>query len=113
MAGRKKAEPGEKVWYTPGGKLITHGGSGNAYSNYGCRCRECMDANTDRYERRREERRRLAAAGEIPAGVKHGSDSTYTNWGCTCAPCTEAHAEKCREYYRNRKQEPEGGTEAA
>lgn len=109
MAGRKKSEPGEKVYHTPGGKLITHGGSGNAYSNYGCRCRECMDANTERYERRRDERRALASEGRIPPSVKHGTDSTYTNWGCSCDPCRLAHAEKCRDYYANRKQTPPGG----
>lgn len=103
MAGRKKAAPGEIVYYTPGGKAVTHGGSGNAYSNYGCRCLECRDANTARYERRREERRAMTARDEIPASVKHGSDSTYTNWGCKCEPCSTAHARKCAEYYNQVK----------
>lgn len=103
MAGRKKTEAGEVVYYTPGGKLVTHGGSGNAYSNYGCRCLECREANTARYERRREERRALIEAGEEPEGVKHGEDSTYTNWGCKCEPCTAAHARKCSEYYHQTK----------
>lgn len=109
MAGRKRAEPGEKVIYTPGGKLVTHGGSGNAYSNYHCRCRECMDANTDRYEKRRAERRAELASGKAPGDLEHGTDSTYTNWGCTCSACRSAHALKCAEYYKEHKKSPREG----
>ena len=97
-----KREPGEKVWHTATGKLITHGGSGNAYSNHGCRCQECIDANTERYKRRREERKALVEAGRVPPEIPHGTDATYTNWNCRCTECRAAHAEKCARYHRER-----------
>lgn len=111
MAGRKRAQPGEKVDYTPGGKPVTHGGSGNAYSNYGCRCRECMDANTDRYERRRAQRRIELEEGRAP-DLEHGTDSTYTNWGCQCKPCKLAHAKKCRDYYKEHSRPKSADTDS-
>lgn len=39
--------------YTPTGKPVEHGGSGSAYSNYGCRCKPCTIANTERTARGR------------------------------------------------------------
>lgn len=41
------------VTTTPGGKPVEHGGSGAAYSNYGCRCEPCTVANTERTARGR------------------------------------------------------------
>lgn len=33
-------EPG-LVTHTPAGTIIEHGGSGNSYTHWGCRCRDC------------------------------------------------------------------------
>ena len=100
---------GLRVEYTPGGKPVTHGGSGTAYSNYGCRCQECTDANAARYNRRRKEREALAETGKLPEWVKHGSDSTYCNWGCRCEACTKEHSRKCAEYQASvKKNKTEG-----
>ncbi len=74
------------VTHTPGGKLVTHGGSGNAYTNYGCRCEECRAANTRRVNRRRRHRSPESGAFEHGAGG-------YRNWNCRCDVCSEAHRE--------------------
>lgn len=52
-----------------------HGGTGYAYSNFGCRCFECTEANRAKVERRRAQRKR-----EGPPKQAHGSSSTYSNW---------------------------------
>jgi hypothetical protein len=65
-----------------------HGGSGGGYTNHGCRCQECRDANWDRVRHRRRERRELAASGR--GEFEHGM-SGYTNWMCRCETCTEAN----------------------
>ncbi len=87
------------VLYTPTGKEVTHGGSGTAYSNYGCRCEPCTEANKVRVDRRRLER----INEEIPESVVHGRPGTYSNWSCRCEPCKTAWAKKCREDYASRK----------
>lgn len=89
------------VKYTPSGKkLVTHGGSGNAYANYGCRCDECKAANTKRIRRRLHER----DASTLPPEA-HGKYTTYTNWRCRCEACVLAGSEKNAEAYRRRKLE--------
>lgn len=85
--------------FTPGGKPVTHGGSGTAYANYGCRCPECTVANAERIGRRRRERR----FEPIPDWVQHGVYTTYTNWSCKCDPCKAAGAVKNRETHQRRK----------
>ena len=74
----------------------THGGSGNAYNAYGCRCEECVAANTRRVKRRAKERL------SEPVRGAHGNASTYSNWGCRCAECTAAHAERIRRRHLER-----------
>lgn len=69
----------------PGPWCGTYGG----YTNHGCKCRPCTDANTVEVRRQRAERAARLAAGEVT--VPHGRDSTYTNWGCHCRECTAAH----------------------
>lgn len=80
------ADP-QRVDLTPAGTLISHGGTGSAYSNYGCRCIECTEANRARAERRRTERKRQG-----PPKDAHGSSSTYSNWSCRCVWCRRAAA---------------------
>ena len=63
---------------------IPHGGSGNGYNNYGCRCPECTAANTENQRRRREKR---GGRGVVPPGVQHGKYTTYVNYGCRCKAC--------------------------
>lgn len=87
------------VNFTPGGKPVKHGGSGTAYSNYGCRCPECKQANSERAKRRRKER-----VGEIPPETAHGKYSTYSNWGCRCDDCVKAGSEHNKQYYQQRKE---------
>ena len=63
---------------------MNHGGDGTAYSNYGCRCDECTEANRVRTARRRNERR---AEAKDPDDPRHGMYSFYANHGCRCDKC--------------------------
>jgi hypothetical protein len=83
---------------TPAGNTVSHGGKGSAYSNYGCRCDECTEANRVRAERRRAERK-----GEGPPRDAHGSRSTYSNWSCRCGKCRSAVAVISEQYPRSNK----------
>lgn len=85
------------VNFTPSGKPVTHGGSGTAYANYGCRCEDCKKANSERASRRRRER-----YAEIPPD-NHGKYSTYSNWGCRCPECKEAGKKHNANNYEARK----------
>jgi len=64
-------------------------GSASTYSNWGCRCTPCKEAN--RVTHRRVLAYLRARRVVAPDSVGHGRASTYTNWGCRCLPCTEAH----------------------
>lgn len=86
------------VKFTPGGKLVTHGGSGNAYANYGCRCDQCKAANAARVRRRSHER----DASTLPPEA-HGKYTTYTNWRCRCEKCKIAGAAANAAAYARRK----------
>lgn len=92
-----------RVDFTPSGKPVTHGGSGNAYSNYGCRCDECKKANRDRVNRRRAER-------DSNEALVHGKATTYSNWRCRCEPCSEAWNVNMRNQQQSRVERglPEG-----
>lgn len=82
-----------------------HGGSGGGYTNHGCRCDACKQANTVRYARRRKEREQEAKNMDDP---RHGTPSFYANWGCRC--------ERCRAASRAKRTTPQektdGSTEA-
>lgn len=86
------------VNFTPSGKPVTHGGSGTAYANYGCRCTDCKLANTERAKRRRRER-----VKEEPPEDAHGKYSTYSNWGCRCDACVKAGSDHNKQSYDARK----------
>lgn len=87
------------VHFTPGGKEVTHGGAGTAYSAYGCRCEPCTRANADRVRRRQQERR----PEEMPATSKHGTYSAYVNWNCRCQRCKGAHRDAMAAQAENRR----------
>ena len=74
-----------EVIFSPAGNPVSHGGSGSGYTNYGCRCEDCTEANTARMHRRRLERK-----GKKPPSDAHGQLSTYVNWWCRCPACRRA-----------------------
>jgi len=61
----------------------------STYSNLGCRCPSCREANRKWQARARV--RRGAALAVDPSRVQHGRNSTYLNHLCRCAECTDAH----------------------
>lgn len=88
-----------------------HGGSGNTYSHYGCRCELCRAAHNKRMQRRRMERFAITREHGLPAHVKHGG-SAYRNWGCRCPVCTKGSAEMNRpamqRYHERQKAKAKG-----
>jgi hypothetical protein len=73
--------------------IVQHGTT-NTYRNWGCRCAQCVQANTLRVANARKTMRERLAAD--PSCAPHGVNSTYLNWGCRCRGCTDAHAEAGR-----------------
>lgn len=67
-------------------------GSGNGYSNLGCRCERCRRAWALTYQKRRERKR-----SEPTPVDAHGTVSGYSYWGCRCPKCTAVHNERHRE----------------
>lgn len=61
---------------------IKHGTTGG-YTNRGCRCQECRDAQAA-YSRAYKARRK--AAGDFD----HGTITAYASWGCRCRSCSQA-----------------------
>jgi hypothetical protein len=59
-------------------------GTPNGYSNWGCRCEACVEANSA-YQLPMAHTRRGKG---LPEGDRrHGSDNGYTNYGCRCEDC--------------------------
>lgn len=63
---------------------IPHG-TENGYTNLGCRCKRCTEANTVATSRRKSKR----LVRKTPDHV-HGSTNGYDNYNCRCHPCTQA-----------------------
>lgn len=61
----------------------------STYTNLGCRCPTCREANRKRQARARV--RRAASLAVDPSQVQHGRESTYCNHLCRCVECTDAH----------------------
>jgi hypothetical protein len=59
-------------------------GTVNAYTNYGCRCPACKEANVIASNRRRVDRE---ARGLPPDDDRHGTYNAYTNYNCRCDAC--------------------------
>jgi len=87
---------------TPTGRpsKVRHG-EYSAYMNYGCRCPECTQANTDYCAARRISR--SASATRVP----HGTAGGYRNYNCRCDLCRSANAEHASDYRRRRKHNAE------
>jgi len=66
-------------------------GRASTYTNWGCRCQPCTEAQTSTFEATRRERfkRRQLVNGRLVAtgNVQHGLATTYVNWGCRCPDC--------------------------
>lgn len=58
-------------------------GTYNGYSNLGCRCQPCRDANA-------EATRAFRAKRDPALAPEHGTVSTYNNYCCRCNECTGA-----------------------
>lgn len=66
--------------------MSTHGRR-STYTG-GCRCLECLDADTAYQKARR------AARAALPDEEKpHGTARCYTHYGCRCEACTKAARE--------------------
>ena len=65
-------------------------GTANGYTNLGCRCELCTDANRRQHARYID---RLRSEGRMVGG--HGSTTAY-ECGCRCAACTRANTRKGR-----------------
>jgi hypothetical protein len=72
-------------------------GTTNGYSNFGCRCAQCTEANR---LAQAAYKARLRAEGRVLGA--HGTDSCYDS-GCRCDECRAAHNRKSREYKRRRR----------
>jgi hypothetical protein len=72
-------------------------GTLNGYTNLGCRCDRCRQANTIACRPRQEAWRRRRGIMPRKLGRTHGLRSTY-NAGCRCEPCRGAERE-----YRTRR----------
>ena len=85
--------------------MSEHGGSGSRYSNAGCRCVKCTEANRTRIMRRREERYagRVWVNGYLThPNATHGTIGGHGNWGCRCGDCIAANADRCATWRANR-----------
>jgi len=65
-------------------------GTVNGYTNYGCRCERCSEANSD-YQNPKAKARREAGLEE--GDPRHGSDNGYTNYNCRCDLCVRARSD--------------------
>lgn len=68
----------------------------SAYTNYGCRCRECTNANTEHYRIRR-------GHGASKTPPPHGTVTRYGFHKCRCEACRAACTEAKRAYRKRRK----------
>lgn len=68
----------------------TRHGSPNGYSNFRCRCENCVTANSA-YQLPMAHTRR--SKGLPPGDRRHGTDNGYTNYGCRCEECKRGRRE--------------------
>lgn len=76
------------VWLHRPRRLLKEGdkrhGTINGYTNYGCRCDPCREANSKSTSRRKLV---LHGKGLDPDDERHGTYNGYTNYGCRCDAC--------------------------
>lgn len=73
---------------------IPHGTAGG-WTNWGCRCPACHQAQLSYLQDYR--RRRNAEL------APHGTLDGYTNWGCRCRSCKDALTAYTKDYRRQKK----------
>ena len=82
-------------------------GTCDGYSNHGCRCDGCRDANAQyNWHIRTVRAERIL---KDPSLAEHGNVNTYYNWGCRCADCRRARRDAERRL-RQRKKSRTGGS---
>ena len=59
-------------------------GTTHAYTNFGCRCEPCKEANSKASTKRRLTR---VEHGLPEDDDRHGTYNAYTNYGCRCQAC--------------------------
>lgn len=67
---------------------MTWHGTTNGYTNYGCRCTVCCDANTAASLSWRSRNGRLGIHG--PREPRHGTRTEYVKHRCRCDECRAA-----------------------
>lgn len=81
-------------------------GTINGYSNYGCRCILCTEANNVAVRSWRSRRGRMAVHGpRFPYTRKprHGTRSEYVHYRCRCDDCRQAERDYRRSYRAARR----------
>lgn len=78
-------------------------GSYSTYSNHGCRCDPCREANRA-YRKRNRARACVDLHDVCPHEIEHGKVTSYVHHGCRCELCTEARNAYQRALHRRRKQ---------
>ena len=74
----------------------------STYTNHGCRCLVCREANSSAVAnwRARRATERVLIDGRLTAPVPpdmHGKASTYRNHACRCVPCKNANTANQRD----------------
>ena len=74
-------------------KEVAHG-TANAYSNHGCRCDACREANTKHVDSWRKR-----YPDHVPkTEIVHGTPYAYESRQCRCDSCKEAASKKLRDW---------------
>lgn len=66
-------------------------GKATSYTNYGCRCDACREAQTKDMA---QHRTRMRAAGLPEGDPRHGTSNGYANYGCRCETCRAGHSRR-------------------
>jgi DNA mismatch endonuclease (patch repair protein) len=90
---RQRSSPSSRESQTPTGSGAH--GTISTYSNHGCRCTDCRQANARYHQQLLGRYRQQGGRGE------HGTDYRYRT-GCRCDRCRGAHAAQDREYRRRK-----------
>lgn len=75
-------------------------GTVSEYSNHGCRCDHCREAN----KKYRAERKKINLS-KSTRQKRHGTRDEYSRYDCRCDACVEANREYTQTWLRKRKAE--------